>query len=108
MGEKTTLSARTYRAALLDYLGGNGEAGLACAYELGRNGMDEGSGLLVLLRIHQEAVRAILASTPAEDKRWLRLNASEEFLMEALSPFEIASRGYLALINSRHRATQYR
>jgi hypothetical protein len=106
VGDKTVLSAGTYHAALLDYLAGNGEAGLACAYELGRQRIDEDCSLLQLLRVHQEAVNAILASTPAEDERLRQLKASGEFLMEALSTFELLSRGYLALLEPRYEASR--
>src|ERR1700674_2862829 len=106
MDEKTVLSAGTYRAALLDYLAGNGEAGLACAYEIGRQRIEEDCSLLQLLRVHQEAVNAILASTPAEDERLRQLKASGEFLMEALSTFEVLSRGYLALLEPRYEVSR--
>lgn len=92
--------SRSYQTALVDYLRGSGESGLANAYALGRRGIDEGSGLLYLVRVHQQALDAILKSAPAGDRvRWR--NASEEFLMEALSAFEMASRGYLALMSQQ-------
>ena len=106
MGESTAPFVGTYRAALLDYLAGNGEAGLACAYELSRQRIGEDSSLLRLLRVHQEAVYAIVSSTPAEDERLRQLQASGEFLMETLSTFEVLSRGYLALLESRYEASR--
>jgi len=87
-----------YCAALLDYLSGSGESGLARAYELGRVGMDEGSGLLQILRVHQKALDSILESTQSPDERLKALNNSEDFLVEALSTFDMASRGYRALL----------
>jgi hypothetical protein len=92
-----------YRAALLGYLSGNGEEGLACAYELGRMGIDGGSGLLQIVQVHHEAVNAILEATPSGDRRLPALYASEQFLMEALAPFDMASRGYLDLFEAYHR-----
>ena len=106
MGDSTVVSVGTYRAALLDYLAGSGEAGLACAYEIGRQRIDEGCSLLQLLRMHQEAVNAILASTGAEDERLRQLKASGDFLMEALSTFEVLSRGYLALLEPRYETSR--
>src|ERR1700730_18580792 len=79
---------RNYRAALLDYVQGSGEWGLAQAYELGRGRVDEDSGLLQVLRVHQRAVTSILKATPADD-HVPRLRASDAFLMEALSTFEL-------------------
>ena len=90
---------RSYRAVLLDYLAGSGESGLACAYELSRKRIEEdGAGLLQILRVHQRAVNSILQSTPADD-RLTQLMASDKFLMEALSAFEMAARGYVALLH---------
>jgi hypothetical protein len=93
---------RNYRAALLDYVKGSGESGLALAYELGRERVDENTGLLQVLRVHQRAVTSILKSTPADD-RDPRLRASDAFLMEALSTFELVSRGYVDLADRRDR-----
>jgi hypothetical protein len=106
VGDKTAVHADMYRAALLDYLAGSGEAGLACAYEFGRQTVDEDGSLLQFLRVHQEAVSAILASTPSEDERLRQLRACGEFLMEALSTFEVLSRGYLALLEPRYEASR--
>lgn len=90
--------ARRYRAALLDYLLGNGESGRERAYELGRSALDNGIGLLQILRVHQKAVNTILESTPAGDEGLACLRASEEFLMETLSPFEMTYRGYVSML----------
>jgi hypothetical protein len=68
--------------------------------------MADGAGLLSFLRVHQEAVNAILESTPAGDERMRRLNASEEFLMEALSLFEMTTRGYLEILTTKQREHQ--
>src|SRR3979409_1487666 len=80
-----------YRAALLDYLVGSDESGLAYAYEIGRMRLDLHGGPLQIVRVHQRAVKSILESAPA-DERLSWLLASEEFLMEALSTYEMASR----------------
>lgn len=95
------LFSRRYRAALLDYLLGSGEAGLLRAYDLGRHAVDEGLGLLPVLRAHQEAIHAMLDSTLTVHESLRRLKAAEDFLMEMLSPFEMTYRGYVALLESR-------
>jgi hypothetical protein len=91
------LFARRYRAALLDYLLGAGEAGLARAYDLGRTAINEGVGLLHVLHTHQKATNAVLQSSATLDDALGKLEAAEAFLTEALSPFELTHRGYLAL-----------
>src|SRR4030081_215934 len=95
----TDLFFSRYCAALLEFLKGNTEEGLAYAYEFGRARIDEHVGLLQIVRVHQKALRSILKTTPP-DERVTRLLAAEEFLMEALSTFEMASRGYVAMLNN--------
>jgi hypothetical protein len=102
------LFSRRYRAALLDYLLGNGETGLSNAYELGRSAIDEDFGLLQILRAHQRAVNAVLESTQNVPDSLKRLKAAEDFLMETLSPFEMTYRGYVAMIERDHNKTPER
>jgi hypothetical protein len=101
MCAQTALFSRRYRAALLDYLLGSGEGGLARAYDLGRTAIDEGVGLLPILRAHREAVDAVLQSTLTVNDSLRKLAAAEDFLMEVLSPFEMIYRGYVALLEGR-------
>jgi sigma-B regulation protein RsbU (phosphoserine phosphatase) len=97
--------SRQYRAALLDYLLGSGESGLERAYELGRRAIGSSLGLLQILRVHQQALSAILESTSRPEEGLRRLKASQAFLMEALSPFDMACRGYSDMVGApaRHR-----
>lgn len=90
------LFARRYRAALLDYLLGSDEAGLVRAYDLGRSAMREGLGLLEVVRVHHATTRTIVGSARDVDGVLKTLDGSGEFLLEALSPFEMAYRGYVA------------
>jgi len=100
---KTVLFARRYRAALLDYLLGSRETGLSRAYDLGRTAVNEGLGLLEILQAHQKAVNAVLESTRNVNESLRRLKAAESSLMETLSPFEMAYRGYVALLEGDHK-----
>ena len=106
MGPPNVLFSRRYRAALLDYLLSGGESGLTRAYDLGRAAMNDGLGLLEILRTHQRAVNAVLESTQGAEHGLRRLKASEEFLMETLSPFEMTYRGYVALLSGRAPAAE--
>jgi Phosphoserine phosphatase RsbU, N-terminal domain len=92
------LFARRYRAALLDYLLGSDEAGLVRAYELGRSAMQDGLGLLEILRVHQGTMRTIVGSARDVDGMLKTLDAAGQFLMETVSPFEMAylGRGHVA------------
>jgi hypothetical protein len=102
MSAERLLFSRRYRAALLDYLLGNGETGLSTAYDLGRSALDEDLGLLQILRAHQRAVYGVLETTHNIGDSMKRLKVAEEFLMETLSPFEMTYRGYVALLEGDH------
>jgi hypothetical protein len=93
-------SLHAYRTALLNYILGGGESGLAHAYELGRAGL-KGGGCLHVVHIHVKAMNEILSSKTSVSEVRRRLDASTEFLIEALSPFEMAFRGYVALRKAR-------
>lgn len=100
MPAQRLLFSRRYRAALLDYLLGSGEAGLATAYDLGRSAIDEDFGLLQILRAHQRAISTVLEATNNVPDSLKRLRAAEDFLMETLSPFEMTYRGYVAMLDN--------
>ena len=93
--------ARRYRAALLDYLLRHDEDGLARAYDLGRRAIRNGFGLLPVLRMHQSEVTAILEATDDAERSAQQMKAAQDFLMEALSPFEMVTRGYLDVVARR-------
>lgn len=96
MGRQTVLFARRYRAALLDYLLGSGERGLARAYDLGRIAVERGVGPLQILGAHQQAINSVLESSQTVHDSLRSLSAAQTFLMESLSPFEMTYRGYIA------------
>ena len=102
MSPQRLLFSRRYRAALLDYLLGNGETGLSNAYDLGRSAIEEGVGLLQIVRTHQRAVDGLLEASHRVPESLGRLRAAEDFLIETLSPFEMTYRGYVALLDRDH------
>ena len=82
-----------YRAGLGTYLASAQEAALLDAYELGREIMDSGGGLLDLSAVHQAALqRSIMGTGLASDRS--AASRAHEFLSEALAPFEMAQRGF--------------
>ena len=85
---------RGYVLSLQNYLADGQEAGLVRAYELGREAIAKGLGVLDMARVHQEALSKVMRS-PARTKDEERiLQASETFLLESLSPFEATHRGF--------------
>lgn len=83
-----------YREALRDYLSGGGEAPLHKAYELGRQALASGTGLLALVDMHQTAAIEF-ARTCSLDPTALdnTLRGSGRFLLESLSPFQMMQLG---------------
>ena len=97
--------SRRYRAALLDYLLGSGEAGLMRGYDLGRGALVDGFGPLYVLKAHQKALHGILESTRTVSESLRRLQEADEFLAETLAPFEMLARSYMALVTKDHSKT---
>jgi signal transduction histidine kinase len=85
--ELTGFSKR-YLMALQNYLLHPEEVFLQLAYELGRQAVAEGIGILNLLRIHAAAAKRLAREDAA------MADAAEAFFMEAISPFEATHRGF--------------
>lgn len=83
-----------YRGTLRDYLVHPDEALLKRAYGLGREALASGRGVLAMATMHSQAVAAVLASNDVPCDRARASEALERFFVEAVSPFEIAHRGF--------------
>jgi len=83
-----------YSAALLEYLGGGGEAALLRAYQLGRAALAEGLGVLELAALHQETLVTVLLRMLAPDESGRIAERASEFFAESLAPFEMTHRGF--------------
>ena len=83
-----------YEGALVEY-GGNGtEDYLLQAYQLGRQAIADGMGVLEMAALHQEALASRrVAEQAAADPPRMATRAAE-FLAEALAPFELTRRGF--------------
>lgn len=80
-----------YQKALKEYLTEGGEAPLHQAYELGRQALDSGTGLLGLVSIHQEATTWLLKEADGDTLR--RFHDAHYFLLESMAPFEMMQVG---------------
>jgi len=87
---------RRYSAAMRACLRGGKEAVLHHAYELGREALARGLGVLDMARIHFHTLNDLLLATFPDRNREHTLQACETFYLEALSPFEITYRGVRA------------
>jgi len=86
--------ARGYVVTLQRYLADEQEAALAQAYELGRDAIAKGFGVLDMARVHQEAVAKLTRPAAGTKDEERVLKASEIFRLESLSPFEATHRGF--------------
>ncbi len=93
MNNPTSSLPVTYHSALRDYLAEPNESTLQQAYELGRAAMGAGLGVFDVIGLHHQALKdAIISSDPSIVVRSAPL--FETFLLETLSPFEAAHRGF--------------
>lgn len=83
-----------YCDALDAYVRDAEESALLDAYELGRQIMDSAGGVLDLSSVHQDAMDEVMRRLRAGRPRELAARRCHEFLEEALSPFEMAQRGF--------------
>lgn len=82
-----------YASALVAHIANGDEAALNHAYELGRQILAEGCGVLDQVALHTEAFGRIVAVNAKGHVRQ-QLDRAGEFLAESLSPFEMSLRGY--------------
>ena len=85
--------ARRYRVALQAYMLHPTKTRLQPAQALGRLAQDAGMGLFDLARLHEDILSRMKSPQGAEPHSRKQARAAENFLLEALSPFEAARRG---------------
>lgn len=91
--------ASLYREALRAYLAHGGELYLKQAYELGHQALVEGQGLLDVLALHQDALRAADPDALEPDSH----QRAGDFLAECLSSFEMTHRAYGEAVHTLRR-----
>ena len=105
MSHETDLIAGRYARALESYFETGDEAALSVAYELGRQAIGEGLGVLDMVSAHQQVVEERVLRTQS-DERSQRARRAGDFLRETLSPFEMTFRGYKEANHQLHRLNQ--
>jgi signal transduction histidine kinase len=85
---------KKYQKILHAYLVREGEEQLQKAYDLGRHALSRGCGVLDMVRLHHETLIQLIAFAETPAVAVARAVAGETFLLEALSPFEVAHRGF--------------
>ena len=92
----------SYKAALMSFVRGRGEAALVNAYELGRRALAAGLGVLEITAIHHAAVLDVLRLHDANLPVELLFEASQSCMVEFLAPYEITYRGSREAIAALH------
>jgi signal transduction histidine kinase len=82
---------RRYCDALASYIAQADERALGNAYELGRHAIVNRIGVLEIVRIHHEALAMLRSVGPRSEET---LRRASEFLAEALTSYDMASRGF--------------
>ena len=83
-----------YQNALLEYLATPEESALLSGYDLGRDALSDGLGVLEIATIHASAMAAVLRRPLDENEKARLLNTHTAFFIEALSPFEMGHRAF--------------
>jgi signal transduction histidine kinase len=89
VNERTGRDARCVQV-LRDYLAGGGEAALHAAYELGREALDDGLGVLDMTSMLQRALTQVSDPLGGGTRNH---DEVAPFLLECYSPYEMALRG---------------
>jgi two-component system, NarL family, sensor histidine kinase UhpB len=85
---------KDYYAALQSYLEGAGEVALVQAYDLGRRALDDHKGVLDMAVVQHDALIEVFRDRTSPSDVVSGLKAAQEFLIEVLSPYEMAHRGF--------------
>ena len=83
-----------YSATLEEYLLRGTEAALHRSYELGRQALTEGLGVLEMIALHQRAMGKILLEMATPEKSVEAVQKGGEFLAEGMSSFEMTHRAF--------------
>jgi two-component system, NtrC family, sensor kinase len=85
--------ASDYLSAIEAHLDQQSEASLTHAYELGRNALEQGLGILDILSLYESIQKEVVLAAPADAQLRMAV-AVANFFRELLSPFEMSLRGY--------------
>ena len=95
-----------YADALAEYLAQGQELQLRHAYELGRKAIASTLGVLDIVNIHHEAMERNQRRNGGAGWNDGETGRSHEFLLEALSQFEVVHRGFQELITALRRLNE--
>jgi len=82
-----------YQQALEEGACDEGEGALRRAYEIGRKGIAQGTGLLEMATMHHEALARLLGRITRSARVQREVRRAGAFFAESLSAYEMAQRG---------------
>jgi signal transduction histidine kinase len=100
---RTLEFADQFRFALRAYATEGREAELLEAYELGREAIDEGKSLIEVVSLFQAGLEELSALEMTAEKRARMLRSASNFLIESISPYEMAHRGFQDAVSALRR-----
>ncbi|MDD5168152.1 MAG: ATP-binding protein [Syntrophales bacterium] len=95
MKAKVRAFEAAYRHSLREFLAGAGEAALQHVYELGRQAMQDGLGVMDILSTQHKVLLDLLADAETVHDCSRIVKSSQDILTECLAPFELTHRGFL-------------
>lgn len=95
-----------YTSLLHEYAKDGSEATLGQAYELGRRALTERKSLLEIAAIHHQALQELIQKEIDEKRQTILLRVGSDFLVECLSPYEMAHRGFQDAMTALRRLNE--
>ena len=84
-----------YAPVVLRYLAREDEEGLQAAYELGRAALRDGLGLLDVVRVHNELLLEVLATTRDVAQAHDVARSSTTLLIDLVAAYDMSQRGFM-------------
>lgn len=95
-----------YADALRTYLARPNEQALRRAYEMGRETLTSGAGVLGIAVLHHQSLKVVIADLSAEIEEALLIKRAEEVFIETLMPFEMSHRAFREAITALRRMNE--
>jgi light-regulated signal transduction histidine kinase (bacteriophytochrome) len=95
MRDKVRKFEVAYKASLNECLVGAGEIALQHGYELGRQAVRDGVGVMDIMSVHREALLSLLSQMATAHECVHVVKVSQDLFAECLAPFEFTHRGFL-------------
>lgn len=96
---------KKYEALLLEYIENEERSKLGQAYQLGRDVISKGIGMLEIAEIHHETLSKVLSNDISSEEKKRVINSAMEFFLEYFSSYEMVIRGFKEMIDNLKQRT---